>query len=58
MSSPSCFSSKTVSVELDPARLAEIERRLRELPYGELHVVMHQGKVQELKTIKRERFQP
>lgn len=38
-------------------QLAKIERSIRELDYGEVTVVVHQGIVHEVKTLKRERPQ-
>lgn len=40
---------------IDRATLARIERRLREVQFGEVVVVIHQGRVQEIKTTRRER---
>lgn len=36
-------------------QLAEIERDIRALDYGEVTVVVHQGDVFEIKTTKRKR---
>lgn len=37
------------------SQLAKIERSIREMDYGEVTVVVHQGRVFEVKTLKRER---
>lgn len=36
-------------------QIIKIEKCIRDLDYGEVTIVVHQGRVHEIKTLKRER---